>query len=59
MNKVFIRVAPYKIASQKIALKNGFVQEGILRQEYCGHNNQLEDIVYFGLLRDEYLKLKQ
>ncbi|AOW20259.1 GNAT family N-acetyltransferase [Urechidicola croceus] len=56
MNKVFICVSDKNIGSQKVALKNGFVQEGVLRQEYKVINGTLEDIVYFGLLREEYFK---
>ncbi|PHR69035.1 MAG: GNAT family N-acetyltransferase [Lutibacter sp.] len=55
MNKIFIRSAPENIGSQKIALKNGFTQEGILRQEYKGSLG-MEDIVYFGLLKSEFIK---
>lgn len=55
MNKIFIRVAPENIGSQKIALKNGFTKEGVLRREYKGSQG-MEDIVYLGLLRNEYIK---
>lgn len=58
MNKVFLRVFPENIASQKVALKNGFVKEGILREEYLGYNNNYEDVMYLGLLKSDYLKLK-
>ncbi|OEK06170.1 hypothetical protein A8C32_19275 [Flavivirga aquatica] len=58
MNKIFIRIAPENIGSQKVALKNGFKQEGILREEYKGHLGKLEDVMYFGLLKGEYLKDK-
>jgi RimJ/RimL family protein N-acetyltransferase len=54
MNKIFLRAAPENIASQKVALKNGFQQEGILRQEYKGLQDKFEDVIYFGLLQNEY-----
>lgn len=54
MNKIFLRTAPENIASQKVALKNGFLQEGILRQEYKGFQDKFEDVIYFGLLQNEY-----
>ncbi len=54
MNKVFLRVFPENIASQRVALKIGFKQEGLLRHDYLGHNNQYEDVLYFGLLKFEY-----
>jgi ribosomal-protein-serine acetyltransferase len=56
MNKVFICTSKINSASQKIALKNGFQQEGILREEFKSGNGILEDIVYFGLLKSDYNK---
>lgn len=53
LNKVYICTSPVNFASQKVALKNGFVQEGILKQEFKNGNGILEDIVYFGLLKSE------
>jgi ribosomal-protein-serine acetyltransferase len=54
MNKIFICTSKINSASQRIALKNGFVQEGILRQEFKNGEGILEDIVYFGLLKLDY-----
>lgn len=54
MNKVFICTSKTNIASQRVALKNGFVQEGILREEFKNGDGQLEDIMYFGLLKSRY-----
>jgi RimJ/RimL family protein N-acetyltransferase len=54
MNKIFICTSKINFGSQKIALKNGFVQEGILREEFKNHEGVLEDIVYFGLLKSDY-----
>lgn len=54
MNKVTISTLLLNIASQKVAIKHGFVQEGILRQEFKSGEGKLEDVVYFGLLKDEY-----
>lgn len=56
MNKVTISTLPLNTASQKIALKHGFIQEGILRQEFKSGEGKLEDVIYFGLLKDEYEK---
>jgi ribosomal-protein-serine acetyltransferase len=50
MNKIIICTSKINFASQKIALKNGFEQEGILREERR-YADVLEDIVYFGLLK--------
>jgi ribosomal-protein-serine acetyltransferase len=54
MNKVFICASKINIASQQIALKQKFQQEGILREEFKNGNDVLEDIVYFGLLKLDY-----
>ncbi|WP_346881993.1 GNAT family protein [uncultured Algibacter sp.] len=56
MNKIYLRIAPDNIGSQKVAINNGFTQEGILREEYKGFQDKLEDVVYFGLLKSEYSK---
>jgi ribosomal-protein-serine acetyltransferase len=54
MNKVFICTSKVNTASQRIATKHGFRQEGILREEFKNGDAILEDIVYFGLLKSEY-----
>ncbi|NAS31759.1 GNAT family N-acetyltransferase [Flavobacteriaceae bacterium R38] len=56
MNKVFICTDKVNIGSQKVALKNGFLQEGILRNEFKNPKGELNDVVYFGLLRSDYYK---
>ena len=54
MNKVYICTSKINKGSQQIALKHGFQEEGILREEFKNHQGVLEDIVYFGLLKSEY-----
>ena len=54
MNKIFICTSKINFGSQKIALKNGFQQEGILREEFKNGEGILEDIIYFGLLKSDY-----
>ncbi|MBP6758922.1 MAG: GNAT family N-acetyltransferase [Flavobacterium sp.] len=54
MNKIFICTSKVNKASQQIALKHKFKQEGILREEFKNHEGVLEDIVYFGLLKSDY-----
>lgn len=54
MNKVYICTSKFNKGSQQIALKHGFQEEGILREEFKNHEGILEDIVYFGLLKSEY-----
>ena len=54
MNKVFICTSKINKASQQIALKHHFKQEGILREEFKTSDGTLEDVVYSGLLKSEY-----
>ncbi len=54
MNKVFICTSEINIASQRIALKHNFKQEGILRDEFRNGDGELQNTVYFGLLKSEY-----
>ena len=54
MNKIFICTSKINVASQKVATKHGFQQEGILREEFKNGEGVLEDIVYFGLLKSDY-----
>lgn len=51
MEKLFIRTGPENIGSQKIALKNGFVEEGILRSEFRLEDGKLIDTIYYGRVR--------
>lgn len=54
MNKVFICTSEINLASQRIALKHNFKQEGILRDEFRNGDGELQNSVYFGLLKSEY-----
>ncbi len=56
MNKIFICTSKINFRSQQIALKNGFVLEGTLREEFKNHEEVLEDINYYGLLKSDYEK---
>ena len=53
MNKIFICTSKINFGSQQIALKNGFVHEGTLREEFKNHEKVLEDINYYGLLKSD------
>jgi ribosomal-protein-serine acetyltransferase len=54
MNKIFICTSEVNLASQRIALKHNFKQEGILRDEFRNGDGTLQNTVYFGLLKSEY-----
>jgi RimJ/RimL family protein N-acetyltransferase len=51
MNKLYLRSLQANIASQKVAEKTGFIKEGVLRKEFKSGNNQLEDVIYYGLVK--------
>lgn len=55
LEKLYVKVAPDNMASQKTVLKNGFVKEGLLRQEYRTGEGDLVDTEYYGLLRSDYI----
>lgn len=54
MNKIFICTSKINFGSQQIALKNGFILEGVLRDEFKNHEGNLQDINYYGLLKSDY-----
>nr|WKN37500.1 GNAT family N-acetyltransferase [Tunicatimonas sp. TK19036] len=56
LEKLYAKVAPDNVASQKTVLKNGFIQEGYLRQEYRTGDGELIDTQYYGLQKSDYLK---
>ena len=51
MNKVFLRVDPENIASIRVAEKNDFQREGLLRQDFRTADDRLLDVIVFGKLR--------
>lgn len=56
-HKVFARYFSSNIASGRVMEKVGMKQEGILR-EHIIKEGQYIDLIYYGVLRDEYLKSK-
>lgn len=54
MNKIFICTSLVNHPSQRIATKHGFIEEGVLRQEFKNGEGMLEDVKYFGLLKSDY-----
>ncbi len=54
MNKVFICTGLENRGSQRIAIKNKFKLEGILRQEFKNGDGIFEDVNYYGLLKSDY-----
>ena len=54
MNKIFVCTSLTNLGSQRIAVKNGFKHEGVLRQEFKNGDGIFEDINYYGLLKSDY-----
>ncbi|HLO71144.1 MAG TPA: GNAT family protein [Flavipsychrobacter sp.] len=52
LNKVYCRVSPDNTASNKVAIKNGFELEGVLKKEFRIDNGNLIDLNYYGRFRD-------
>lgn len=53
MNKVYCKVDVNNIASRRVAQKAGFVEEGILKQEFRMNDDSFADIVYLGRLKTD------
>jgi RimJ/RimL family protein N-acetyltransferase len=51
LNKLFLRTAIDNIGSKKVAEKNGFIEEGILRKDFMTERGELIDVVYYGLIK--------
>lgn len=51
LNKVFLRVDPDNAASIRVAEKNIFEREGLLRQDFRTNDDRLLDVIVFGKLR--------
>ena len=59
LNKICIQAGPDNIASQRVAEKNNFTKEGILRSEFKTYNGTLRDLIHYGLLRSEFENFKK
>lgn len=56
LNKVFAYTNEDNVASCRLSEKLGFTLEGRFRQEYINKNGELKDRLYYGLLKEEWLK---
>lgn len=54
LRKIFLRTHESNIASIRIAEKHGFAQEGIIRSDYKTTRGKIIDVIYYGLLREEF-----
>ena len=55
LEKIYLYVSTKNIAANKFYLKCGFVEEGVFRKHLM-INGQLEDIRWYSVLREEYVK---
>lgn len=55
LNRIEATASPLNTASVSIIKKNGFMQEGYLRQHY-NNGNTILDSLLFSLIRDDYFK---
>jgi len=53
LRKIFAYVAQENVASQRVLLKAGFVQEGICREHYI-INGKPTDEIFYGILRSDW-----
>jgi ribosomal-protein-serine acetyltransferase len=51
MEKLFIKVNPNNWGSRKIAMKNGFELEGLLKSEFRTGKGELTDVERYGLVK--------
>ena len=54
LNKLFLRTALTNFSSKKVAEKNGFLAEGILRKDFKTETGELIDVVYYGLIKEQH-----
>jgi RimJ/RimL family protein N-acetyltransferase len=50
-NKLFMRISDLNKASKRVAEKNGFAIEGILKSDYRNFKDELVDLTYYGKVR--------
>ena len=56
MNKVFMRIAEENTASRRVAEKLNANLEGKLREDHRTHEDRFIDVLYYGLLKKDFLK---
>jgi RimJ/RimL family protein N-acetyltransferase len=57
MNRLFLRVITNNNRSYELAERCGFSREGILKKDHKTYDGELVDLYYYGMTRDDYLKL--
>lgn len=52
IEKIILRINPTNEASKRVALKNGFVKEGYMKNEYRNGFGVLTDVEHYGLTKN-------
>lgn len=52
--KMYLRTHESNTAARKIASRLGFTEEGRLRKDYMTSDGVLVDLIYYGILKNEY-----
>ena len=53
--KLFLRTSPQNVSACALAEHAGFRKEGLLRKDYKTTKGDLVDLVYYGLLKEEFV----
>lgn len=56
LNKLCIRMRPHNNRSTQLAIRAGFVKEGIIRNDFLKWNDKLCDLCYYGITSQDYFK---
>lgn len=51
--RVYLQTFDYNVRAKRVYERNGFIKEGILRK-HKWKRGELRDIVYYGILKDEW-----
>ena len=52
-NRVYCSIREMNIASRRVCVKNGFRQEGVMRQHYARQDGGYDDVYIYGMIRDD------
>lgn len=55
VNRIQAEVMPLNEPSKKVLLKNGFINEGLLRQATLWSGKGVVDLEIYGLLKEDYV----
>ncbi|MGB0862554.1 MAG: GNAT family N-acetyltransferase [Saprospiraceae bacterium] len=59
MERIYARIAPENIGSQRVAINNGLRLEGTMRNDFRTKSGELLDVHCFGILKKEFEERKK